>query len=194
MQPRKLAPQRWAVRESTSESPIITVCCGRIGEPVMSGGFGDEGEEAFGVGLLGVEGVAAVVLEEEGLEREGAADVARRVHGLVGEDGHGEMRVARADFGESFEDAVVAAGVVELVGAVVGEEEVEGAAEEGVGVAGVEGVEVVRVAEGAADEHGGAVADVAGDEGIGQGRLADVGERCVYGVAEVEGGIDERAV
>ncbi len=104
------------------------------------------------------------------------------------------MRVARADFGEGIEHAVVTAGVVELVGAVVGEEEVEGAAEEGVGVAGVEGVEVVRVAEGSADEHGGAVADVAGDEGIGQGRLADVGERCVYGVAEVEGGIDERAV
>jgi hypothetical protein len=63
-----------------------------------------------------------------------------------------------------------------------------------VGVVGVEGVEVVGVAEGAADEHGGAVADVAGDEGVGQGRLADVGEGGVDGVAEVEGGVDERAV
>ena len=104
------------------------------------------------------------------------------------------MRVARADFGEGFEDAVVAAGVVQLVGAVVGEEEVEGAAEEVVGLVGVEGVEVVGVAEGAANEHGGAVADVAGDEGVGQGRLADVGEGSVYGVAEVQRGIDERAV
>ena len=50
------------------------------------------------------------------------------------------------------------------------------------------------VAEGAADEHGGAVADVAGDERVGQGRLADVGEGGVDGVAEVEGGIDERAI
>ena len=104
------------------------------------------------------------------------------------------MRVAGANLREGFEDAVVAAGVVELVGAVVGEEEVEGAAEEVVAVAGVEGVEIAGIAEGAADEHGGAVADVAGDEGIGQGRLADVDEGGVYGVAEVERGVDQRAV
>lgn len=45
----------------------------RCGE---GGGFGDEGEEAFGIGLLGIEGVAAVVLEEERRESEGLADVA----------------------------------------------------------------------------------------------------------------------
>ena len=39
-------------------------------------GFGDEGEKAVGVGLLGVEAVAAVVLEEETREAEVSADFA----------------------------------------------------------------------------------------------------------------------
>ena len=45
----------------------------------------------MGVGLLGVEAVAAVVLEEEAVEAEVGADVAGGVDGLVGEDGHGEV-------------------------------------------------------------------------------------------------------
>ena len=102
--------------------------------------------------------------------------------------------MARADGGEGLEYAVVAAGVVELVGAVVDEEVVEGAAEEVIAVAGMEGVEIVGVAEGAADEHGGAVADVAGDQRVGEGGLAYVLEGSVYGVAEVERGVDERAI
>ncbi len=160
----------------------------------QGGGLCDEGEETGGVGLLGVEGVAAVVLEEEGLEVEGAADVARWVHGFVGEHGHGEILVAGADLREGVEDAIVAAGVVELVSAIVGEEEVEGAAEEVVAVAGVEGVEIAGIAKSAADEHGSSVTDVTGDQGVGQGRLAYVDEGGVYGVAEVERGVDERTV
>ena len=58
-------------------------------------GFGDEGVEAVRVGLLGVEAVAAVVLEEEGGEVEVGADVAGGVDGFVGEDGHGEGRGGR---------------------------------------------------------------------------------------------------
>ena len=50
------------------------------------------------------------------------------------------------------------------------------------------------VAEGAADEHGGAVADVAGDDGFGELGLAEVGEGRVDGVAEVDAGVDEGAV
>ncbi len=60
-------------------------------------GFGDEGEEAVGVGLLGVEAVAAVVLEEEAVEAEVGADVAGGVDGLVGEDGHEDVGVGGAD-------------------------------------------------------------------------------------------------
>ena len=63
--------------------------------PRGRGGFGDEGEEAVGVGLFGVEAVAAVVLEEEGREVEVVADVAGGVDGFVGEDGHGERRGGR---------------------------------------------------------------------------------------------------
>jgi carbonic anhydrase len=50
------------------------------------------------------------------------------------------------------------------------------------------------VAEGAADEHGGSVADVAGDDGFGKRRLVEVGERGVDGVAEIDAGVDEGAV
>jgi hypothetical protein len=102
--------------------------------------------------------------------------------------------MARADLGKGLEHSVVAAGVVELVGAIVGEEVVEGPAEEFVGVGGVESVEVVGIAERAPDEHGSAVSDIAGDEGIGQGWFADVSECGIYRVAEVERGIDERTV
>ena len=50
------------------------------------------------------------------------------------------------------------------------------------------------VAEGSADEHGDAVADVAGDDGFGEGGSAEVGEGGVDGVAEVDAGVDEGAV
>ena len=50
------------------------------------------------------------------------------------------------------------------------------------------------VAEGAADEHGDAVAYVAGDDSFGERGLAEVGEGGVDGVAEVDAGVDEGAV
>ena len=87
------------------------------------GGFGDEGEEAVGVGLFGVEAVAAVVLEEEAREAEVGADVARGVDGFVGEDGHEGFGPGGADGFEGVEDAGVDVGVVELVDAVVVEED-----------------------------------------------------------------------
>ena len=50
------------------------------------------------------------------------------------------------------------------------------------------------IAEGAADEHGDTVADVAGDDGLGEFGLAEVSECGVDGVAEVDAGVDEGAV
>jgi carbonic anhydrase len=50
------------------------------------------------------------------------------------------------------------------------------------------------VAEGSADEEGGSVADVAGDDGFGELRFAEVREGGVDGVAEVDAGVDESAV
>ena len=50
------------------------------------------------------------------------------------------------------------------------------------------------VAEGSADEEGGSVADVAGDDGFGELGFAEVGEGGVDGVAEVDAGVDEGAV
>src|ERR1700733_1527299 len=61
------------------------------------GGFGDESLQAVRVGLLGVEAVAAVVLEEEAREVEMVADVAGGTDWFVGEDGHEDFRVGGVD-------------------------------------------------------------------------------------------------
>jgi len=142
-----------------------------------------------GIGLFGVKAVATVVLEEEAVETEVGADVAGWIDGFVGEDGHGERGVGGVDGFEGFEDAWVDVGEVEFVDAVVIEEEGKGF---GyillvVDVAG-------RVAEGAADEHGGSVADIAGDDGFGELGLAEMEEHGVDGVAEVDAGVDEGAI
>jgi carbonic anhydrase len=50
------------------------------------------------------------------------------------------------------------------------------------------------VTEGAANEQGGAVADVAGDDGFGEFGFAEVGEGGVDGVAEIDAGVDQGAV
>jgi hypothetical protein len=50
------------------------------------------------------------------------------------------------------------------------------------------------VAEGATDEEGSSVTDVAGDDSFGKFRFAEVGERGVDGVAEIDAGVDEGAV
>ena len=75
--------------------------------------------EAVGVGLLGVEAVASVVLEEEAVEAEVGADVARGVDGFVGQDRHERFGMGGADGFEGIDDAVVDVGVVEFVDAVV---------------------------------------------------------------------------
>ncbi len=152
-------------------------------------GFVDEGFEAVGIGFLGVEAVAAVVLEEEAREAEVVADVAGGFDGLVGEDGHEGFGAGGADGFEGFDDAGVDVGVVELVDAVVVEEEGEGF----VDVLFVVDV-ALGVAEGSADEQGGSVADVAGDDGFGELGFAEVGEGGVDGVAEIDAGVDEGAV
>jgi hypothetical protein len=59
--------------------------------------FGDESLQTVRVGLLGVEAVAAVVLEEEAREVEMVADVAGRTDGFVGEDGHKDFGMCGVD-------------------------------------------------------------------------------------------------
>jgi hypothetical protein len=85
--------------------------------------FLDEGFEAVGVGLLGVEAVAPIVLKEEAGEAEVCADVPGGMDRFVGEDGHQDLRMCRADGFERFENARVDVGIVELVDAIVVEEE-----------------------------------------------------------------------
>ena len=50
------------------------------------------------------------------------------------------------------------------------------------------------IAEGAAKEHGGAVADIGADEGRGEGWTVKVGEGGVDGVGEILFGVDESAI
>ena len=117
------------------------------------------------------------------------ADVAGGVDGFVGEDGHEDAGVGGADGFERFEDTGVKVGVVQLMDAVVVEEIGEGLGY----ILFVVGV-AFGVAEGAADEKRGAVADVAGDDGFGEFGFAVVGEGGVDGVAEIDAGVDEGAV
>ena len=143
----------------------------------------------MGIGLFGVEAVASVVLKEEWREAEGGADVAGGVYGLVGEDGHGEIRHCGADGLEGLDGSGVDVGEVEFVDAVVVEEEGEGFGYKFfvVEIAG-------GIAEGAADEHGGSVAEMAGDDGWRELGLAEVAEHGVDGVGEINAGVDEGAV
>ncbi len=50
------------------------------------------------------------------------------------------------------------------------------------------------ISYGAADEHGGTVADVVGDDGFRKFRFAEVDESGVDGVAEIDAGVNESAV
>jgi carbonic anhydrase len=94
-----------------------------------------------------------------------------------------------ADGFEGFEDAGVDVGVVELVDAVVVEEKCER-----FGYILLVGGVAFGVPDGAADQHGGPVADVARDDGFGEGGLAEMGEGGVDGVAEIDARVDEGAV
>jgi len=76
-------------------------------------------------------------------------------------------------------------GVIEFVDAVVVEEKCQG-----FGYIFFVVDVAFGVAEGSADEERGSVADVAGDDGFGELRLAEVGEGGVDGVAEVGAGVD----
>ena len=104
------------------------------------------------------------------------------------------MRVARAYLRKRLENAVVATRIVQLVRAIVGEEELEGAAKEFIAVAGVQRIEIAGIAKRAPNQHRCTITDVAGDQCIGQRWFVDIRERCIHRVAEVERRINERAV
>jgi len=114
------------------------------------------------IGLLGVEAVAAVVLEEKWCETEVGADVAGWVHGLVGQDRHQDFGVGSADRCERFEDAWIEKGVVEFVDAVVVEEECKCFSY----IFFIVNISF-GVAKSPADEEGSSVADVTRDDGFG---------------------------
>ena len=93
---------------------------------------------------------------------------------------------------ERVEHALVGVGEIELVLAVILQEERVGFGEEI--LADLVERHVTGQGERAAHEHGRAVADEAGDRGIGQRAQAAFAERCVHAVAEVLRGVNERAV
>lgn len=133
-----------------------------------------------------MEAVAAIVLEEVRGDAEVVTDLAGGVDGFIGEDSHEGIGQGSADGLEGFHDAGVDVGVVEFVDAIVVEEEGKGFGY----IFFVVGI-AFGIAEGAADEHGGSVADVAGDDGLGEDEFAEVGEGGVDGVAEILARVDE---
>jgi hypothetical protein len=93
---------------------------------------------------------------------------------------------------ERVEDAFIGVGEVELVSAVIVEEESVGLGMEfGVDVV---GVDAVGRRERAADEHRRSIANKAGDKGIFKAGSAGVDEGCVDAVAEILRRIDEGAI
>jgi hypothetical protein len=82
------------------------------------------------------------------------------------------------------------------VGAVVCQEKLEAAGEKigSTGAAAGRGVCVAGIAECSPDEHGRAVANVAGDQGVRQGIAANVGKRGVYRVTKIERRVNQGAV
>lgn len=149
-------------------------------------GFGHQGLGPERVRFLGFEAIAAVSLEEMLGETESGEDVAGGADGFVGEDGHlAGAAVANGSLLERFGDSSVNHGGIELVVAIIEEEEIEGLLNErGVG----------GIAESAADEHGGAVADVGVDDFERQFFAAEVAQHGVDRGGEVFLGIDQGAV
>lgn len=144
--------------------------------------------------LFGGEGVSAVSFEAEAVKAEVGGDGARGADRLVGEDGHGERRVALADGAHRLKDAGVDVGVVQLVKAIPFDEPEESLFYEGI-VVGVWLVgDEMGVGKGAADEGGGSIADVGGDDVLCEGRFAEVAQHGVDGVREVNAGVYEGAV
>jgi hypothetical protein len=148
-------------------------------------GLAKNGLDAHGVGLLGVEAVAAVNANEKISEPEFPDDGARGIDGLIREHGHFPLSAIRLNVLERRANAIVDGGVIEFVGTVVSEEVVERLVEE---------VLVVGIAERATYEHGCTVSDVGSDDVAGEFGAMEVAESCVDGVNEVETGVDEGAI
>jgi len=151
-------------------------------------GFFEQFEGAFGVGLFSGEAIAAVDLGEEWSEAEGFDDGARGDHGFVGEHGHFSRSAVGGtlDGGEGVMNSVVDGGVVEFVFAVVGEKKLQSLAK-GCFVDGI-------AAESALDQDWCAVADIAGDDVVGEGGTSDVAEGGVDGMHEIEARVDQGAI
>lgn len=117
------------------------------------------------------------------------ADISRGVDGFVREYRHEGFGVSGTDRLEGFDDARIDIGEIKLVDAVV-------VKEEGNHFGYVLLIMNVPfgVAESAANEQGSAVADIAGDDGLREFRLAEVGEGGIDGVAKVDAGVNEGAV
>jgi len=159
-----------------------------------------EGAESERIGLFEGEAVSTVDVEEVIGEAEALADAASGADGLVGEDSHDARGGRGGGIGgvelvksvEGVEDAFIGVGEVELVGTIVVEEKFVGAGLQSC----VDLVDqnAVGCREGAAKEHGRAVADETGDDRVFKVGAADVLEGGVDAVAEILSRIDEGAV
>lgn len=155
----------------------------------QGGGFGDQSEKAVWIGLFGMEAVPTIVLEEELRESEVGADIAGGIDRFICEDGHGNFGAGCTDGFERRDYAGVDVGEIELMDTVVVEK-----IREDLGYIFFIVNVAFGVAEGTADEHGSSVANVAGDDRLWKRRFVEVVEGGVDRVAEVDAGVDQRAV
>lgn len=146
-------------------------------------GLFHEAVDADGMGLLLIEGVAAVDFEEVVFEAESGDNALRDADGLVGEDRH--LDALLAEQGDGFFRAWVEAGFVETMLVVITNEVVEGSRDL-----------FVRsgFAHHPADKHGGAVADVGGDESGVEGIAIEERAGRVDGIDEISFRVDQGAV
>src|SRR6202030_1034988 len=143
--------------------------------------FAKDGVYTEGIRFFGGETISAIDGAKISGEAEGVQDAHADAHGLVGKHGHRHG----GKFAQRFGNAGICASVVHFVCFVMGEEKFQGAVE-------LLGVHVL--AQGFGDEHGRAIADVAGNSFIRQFRAMQLAERGVYRMDQVELRIDERAV
>src|SRR5205807_9402295 len=86
---------------------------------------------------------------------------------------------------QSLFNSVINIGVIEFVFAIVEQEKLQRLVHKRF---------VIRIAQSAAHQHGGAVADVAGNDFIRKFGLAKIAKHGIDGICQVDAGINQRAV
>src|SRR5579884_3764328 len=149
-------------------------------------GFTKQHARAEWIGLLGFEAVAAVHLKEKWIHCQRIDNCSRRPNRFIAEHRHLAWKsFGRGKSAQRFEYAVIYVRVVELVLAVVIQEELQGNMDE---------VFVLGIAKSAPHQHGSAIPDVTADHFKWQFVTTKMSEHGVDGIAEILPRIDKGSI